>query len=216
IVLNVPALATNAQANAAPNTTFRPGPKQLTITTADVNGGVSSVNGITLHVMGTNGTGTNAVTYTPNVVNVPPPAFTGPNAHALQNAIDSAPAGSLLVLSQGTYNENVLVWKPLKIQGLGPGGIVGAHELLARDPEDPRAHVLGSIVDGRYFPENAPTYDAAVAAHGPYAGVDATHPVLRAADLTVTAQNVNAYNLPAGINGTFSQARIDGLALMTG
>src|SRR5207237_1163168 len=88
------------------------GSRQITVQ-ADFIGGVSSVNGITLHVMGTNGTGTNAVIYTPNVVNVPPPAFTGPNAHALQNAIDSAPAGSLLVLSQGTYNENVLVWKPL-------------------------------------------------------------------------------------------------------
>ena len=38
-------------------------------------------------------------------------------------------AGSLLVLSPGTYNANVLMWKPLKIQGLGPGGIIGAHEL---------------------------------------------------------------------------------------
>ena len=45
--------------------TFRPGPKQLTITTANANGGVSSVNGITLHVLGPNGTGANTVTYNP-------------------------------------------------------------------------------------------------------------------------------------------------------
>jgi hypothetical protein len=206
IVLNVPALSG----------TFRPGPKQLTITTANVNGGVSSVNGITLHVMGTNGNGANTVAYNPPVVNVPAPAITGPNAHALQNAIDGAAPGSLLVLSPGVYNENVVVWKPLKIQGLGAGGIIGAHELQARDPEDPRFHVVGSVIDGRYFAENAPAFDATVAAHGTYAGVDADHPVLRGADLTVLAQTTSAYNLGTGITATFAQARIDGLALMTG
>jgi hypothetical protein len=216
IVLNVPALASNLVANLLPNDSFRPGPHQLTITTSDANGGVSSVNGITLHVMGTNGTSTNTVTYNPPVVNVPAPAITGPNAHALQNAVDSAAAGSLLVLSPGVYNENVVAWKPLKIQGRGPGGIVGAHELQARDPEDPRFHVVGSVIDGRYFAENAAGFDATVAAHGPYAGVDADHPVLRGADLTLLAQSTGAYNLGSGINSTFARARVDGVALMTG
>ena len=64
------AIASNSAANGSPNGTFRPGPKQLTITTANINGGVSSVNGITLHVLGTNGTNANAVTYNPTVVNV--------------------------------------------------------------------------------------------------------------------------------------------------
>ena len=40
------------RANLLPNLTFRPGPKQLTITSANANGGVSSVNGITVHVLG--------------------------------------------------------------------------------------------------------------------------------------------------------------------
>ncbi|HSS10947.1 MAG TPA: hypothetical protein VLL25_13745, partial [Acidimicrobiales bacterium] len=207
IVIQVPATNT---------TTFRPGPKQLAIVTASANGGVSSVNGITVHVLGSNGTGANAVAYNPPVVNVPAPSFTGPNAHALQNAIDSAAAGSLLVLSPGVYNENVVQWKPLKIQGLGPGGIIGAHELQARDPEDPRFHVVGSVIDGRYFDENAVVYDATAAAHAPYAGVDATHPVLRGADLTMLAQSTSAYDLGTGNSATFNQARIDGLALMTG
>ena len=216
IVISVPALASNAVANALPNSSFRPGPKQLTITTSSANGGVSSVNGITVHVMGSNGTGTNALAYNPPVVNVPAPTITGANAHALQTAIDGAAPGSLLVLSAGVYNENVVVWKPLKIQGLGAGGIIGAHELQARDPEDPRFHVVGSIIDGRYFTENAPGFDATVAAHGPYAGVDANHPVLRGADLTMLAQSTGAYNLGSGISATFAQARVDGIAFMTG
>jgi large repetitive protein len=217
IVINVPPLASNTAANLTPNSVFRPGPKQLTITTADANGGVSSVNAITLHVLGTNGTTTgNVVTYTPNVVNVPAPPANGANNHVLQNAIDAAPAGSLLVLGAGTYNENVVMWKPLKLQGLGPGGIIGAHELQARDPEDPRFNVKGTVIDGRYFAQNAPAYDATVAAHAPYAGVDAAHPVLRGADLTVLAQSTSAYNLGTGVNGTFAQARVDGIGLATG
>ncbi|TCM37814.1 hypothetical protein [Kribbella sp. VKM Ac-2568] len=215
IVINVPALASNIAANLLPNATFRPGPKQLTLTTADVNGGVSTANGITVHVMGSNGTGTNTVTYNPNVVNVAAPTLTG---HQLQTAIDAAPAKSLLVLQPGTYNENVLVWKPLKIQGKGPGGIIGAHEFQARDPEDPRFHVLGSVIDGRYFQQNATAYDALVTAHGPYA--DPSHPVLRGADVTVVAQTTAAYNLTpvtATLNQpAFNQSRVDGVALMTG
>jgi hypothetical protein len=217
IVINVPPLASNLAANVAPNGTFRPGPKQLTITTANANGGVSSVNAITVHVLGTNGSATgNVLTYNPTVVNVPAPPVNGANNHVLQNAIDAAAAGSLLVLGSGTYNENVLAWKPLKIQGLGPGGIIGAHELQARDPEDPRFNIKGTVVDGRYFQQNAAAFDATVAAHAPYAGVDAQHPVLRGADLTVVAQSTSAYNLGTGINATFAQDRVDGLGLMTG
>jgi hypothetical protein len=225
IDIQVPALATNTQANSSPNTSFRPGSKQLMITTANSQGGVSSVNGITLHVLGTNGTAGNTVTYTPPIVNVPAPPPTGGNAHALQDAIDGATAGSLLVLSPGTYNENILLWKPLKIQGLGPGGIIGAHELQGRDPEDPRFNIPGTLIDGRYYQENFTAYDATVNAHAPYvlpnfitSGLPSV--VLRGADITVVAKNTAAYdvpNLPAGQDSPgFNGARIDGLGLMTG
>ena len=214
IVINVPAISA----------AFPPGPKELTIITANTNpggGGVPSVNGITIHALGTSG----AVSYNPPVVNVaPPPPGPGTSATALQDAINSAAAGSLLVLSQGTYNENVLVWKPLKIQGLGPGGIIGAHEFQGRDPEDPRFNIKGSIIDGRFFQQNFAGFDATVAAHTPYVlppfTTGAASTVLRGADLTVVAQNVNAYNvtaLPAGQDSAgFGGARIDGLGLMTG
>src|SRR5262249_52295724 len=150
IVIQVPAINT---------TTFRPGPKQLTIVGANSNGGDSSVNGITVHVLGANGAGGNAVSYNPPIGTVPPPPpAAGGNPHALQDAIDGATAGSLVVLSPGVYNENVLLWKPLKIQGLGPGGLIGAHELNARAPEDPRFHIIGSQIDGRFFPQNATAY----------------------------------------------------------
>jgi hypothetical protein len=199
----------------AVSSTFPAGPKQLTITTA---AGVSSTNGITVHVLGTG--------YNPPIVNVPPPppepGNGGPNA--LQNAINAAAPGSLVVLSAGTYNENILVWKPLRIQGLGPGGIIGAHELQGRDPEDPRFDIKGSIVDGRFFQQNLTAYDATVAAHAPYVlpnfvGGGAST-VLRGADLTLVAKTSSDYNVASLPNGEDSPAmngaRIDGLGLMTG
>jgi hypothetical protein len=211
IVINVPAINT---------TTFRPGPKQLNIVTSNGNpggGGVPSINGITIHVLGSNGTGSSAVTYSPPVVNVapPPPVGTG----NLQAAIDGATAGSLIVLSAGTYNENVLVWKPVKIQGLGPGGLVGAHELQGRDAEDPRFNVKGTIIDGRFHQQNLTAFNATVAAHGPYAMANAPlNQVLNGADLTVVAQSAGAYNVTTvtGDSAAFGGARIDGLGLTTG
>jgi Polysaccharide lyase family 4, domain II len=158
--------------------------------------------------------------YNPTVVNVPPPPPTG--AGNLQSAIDAAAPGSLIVLSPGTYNENVLVWKPLKIQGLGPGGIIGAHELQGRDPEDPRFNIKGSIIDGRFFQQNFTAFDNTVTAHAPYelppftSGNPST--VLRGADLTVVAKGTSAFDV-ASVNGdsaAFGGARIDGLGLMTG
>ncbi len=220
IVIQVPPLASNSTANMNPNTSFRPGPKQLTLITAAANGGVSSANGLTLHVMGTNGSGANMVTYNPPVVNVPAPTINPADAHLLQNAIDGAAPGSLLVLSAGTYNENILMWKPLKIQGLGPGGIVGAHELAARDPEDPRFNVLGTTIDGRYFQQNFTDFDSRVTTHAPYVlpnfttGLAST--VLRGADITVVAQQPGTAYFISGPTGIFNAARIDGLGLVTG
>jgi large repetitive protein len=211
IVIQVPAINT---------TTFRPGPKQLTIVGATSNGGQSSVNGLTIHVLGSNGAGTNLVTYNPPVVSVPPPPPAGTDPHALQNAIDAAPVGALVVLSPGVYNENVVQWKPLKIQGLGPGGIIGAHELNTRAPEDPRFHVVGSLIDGRFFQQNATAYDATVAAHGPYAVDPTFSTIMRGADITAVAQTTTAYapaTLPATQNQrAFYNSRVDGLGLMTG
>jgi large repetitive protein len=211
IVIQVPAINT---------TTFRPGPKQLTIVGATSNGGQSSVNGITVHVLGANGGGPNAVTYNPPIVNVPPPPPAGTNQHALQDAIDGAAAGSLVVLSPGVYNENILLWKPLKIQGLGPGGIIGSHELNARAPEDPRFNVAGSVIDGRFFPQNATAYDATASGHAPYATDPTFSTIMRGADITAVAKTTSAYNVPALPSGQdspgFNGARIDGLGLQTG
>ena len=213
-MINVPAISA----------AFPPGPKQLAIITANNNPAAVAFQRQRHHHPCAGQRRWNGVTYNPPVVNVPPPPpGPGTSPTALQDAINSAAAGSLLVLSPGTYNENVLVWKPLKIQGLGPGGIIGAHEFQGRDPEDPRFNIKGSIIDGRFFQQNFSAFDATVAAHPavlPSFTNGAPSVVLRGADLTVVAQSTTAYDvttLPAGQDSAgFGGARIDGLGLMTG
>jgi hypothetical protein len=194
------------------SSSFLPGQKQLSIRTAGT-GGLSTINGITIHVLGTSGSNR----YTPNVVNVAAPT----TPHAIQNAIDAAAQNGngewpLLVLRPGSYKENVIMWKPVKLQGLGPGGIVGASELLQRAPDDPRFNILGTTIDGKFFRDDLPYFDNKVTAIGSLAGVDGAHPVLRGADITVVAKTTSAYNVPSGTAGVFSAARIDGLAATTG
>jgi polysaccharide lyase family 4-like protein/copper-binding protein NosD len=172
-------------------------PYELRIRTA---AGSVTTNGITLHYVGPG--------YNPPIVEVAAPTA---SPHAIQNAIDAAPRDSLLVLKSGTYHENVIMWKRLKLQGLGPGGLVGASELQQRQPEDPRFDIPGSVIDGRFFQDNKADWKSKIAALGPLAGVDARHPVLEGADITVVAQN-----RPAFAQGGIYAARIDGIGLRTG
>ena len=109
-----------------------PGPHQLLVTGGD---GQTTVNGLTFHVLGTG--------YTPTVLEVGPGKTYDPGAaahntggyeHAIQDALDAA-AGSAQALvvvypgPTGTFNplggyfENVIMHSPVKLQGVGPGGV---------------------------------------------------------------------------------------------
>src|SRR5207302_189540 len=41
------------------------------------------------------------------------------NNNAIQTAIDSASPGDLIIVGPGTYNEMILMWKPIRLQGVG-------------------------------------------------------------------------------------------------
>ena len=41
----------------------------------------------------------------------------------LQTAIDNAAPGDLLIIDAGTYRENVIMWKPVRLQGVGAGSV---------------------------------------------------------------------------------------------
>src|SRR5262249_22822388 len=86
--------------------------------------------------------------------------------------------------------------------------------------EDPRFHIVGSQIDGRFFPQNATAYDATVTAHAPYATDPTFSTIMRGADITAVAKSTSAYNVPALPAGqdspAFNGARVDGLGLQTG
>ncbi len=133
------------------------GPHQLSVT---ANNGQTTVNGLTYHYL--RSTGANA--YNPTILEVGPgvanpryrPSETLPGAanHAIQNALDDAPVGALVVVypnnpsanprqnPRGAYYENLIISKRVKLQGVGPGSPDGA--------------VRGSIIDGGAFAGDSP------------------------------------------------------------
>jgi hypothetical protein len=147
--------------STGPNTPA-PGPNQLKITTAD---GKRAVNALTFHYL-TPGGGYNPTvfevgvgkTYDPTdpARNTGDPANgIGPYEHALQDALNDAAGGdeALVVVypgpvdntnprynGRGAYYENLVIHSPVKLQGVGPGGVY---------PDG--TPVQGSILDGIAF-----------------------------------------------------------------
>jgi large repetitive protein len=92
------------------NATIPPGGAygELVVTRGD--NGLKTTVGIALHRAGAE----------PVVLVHPPsPTCTGLACAAVQPAIDSSPPGTLIVLGPGRYQENVILWKPVSLQGLG-------------------------------------------------------------------------------------------------
>ena len=54
-----------------------------------------------------------------------PSYVAGENAknNAIQTAIDTATSGDLIIVGPGTYNELVLMWKPVRLQGVGAASV---------------------------------------------------------------------------------------------
>ncbi len=188
------------QVPAVDNTNFRAGPKQLMI---HASTGASTATGISIHVRG----GAGANVYNPPIVNVGTPSS---NAHALQNAIDGASAGDLLLLTQGTYEENVIMNKPVMIQGLGPGGNT---QMTTNPNNEPAPLLLGTAISGRFFNTSATAWRNKLNQMKPFSGNQA---VPEAAGITVIARS-SGTNSPANLRTSafptsgLSLARIDGI-----
>ncbi|PKW26218.1 IPT/TIG domain-containing protein [Phycicoccus duodecadis] len=145
------------------------GAYQLSVTAAN---GLSTVNGITYHVLGTGysptvyevGPGVSVAAYDPT--DAASRTGTGGVSHAIQNALDDAdaneraagqPAGAdgntqLVVVypnaatttnPRGAYYENLVMSTPVKLQGVGAGGFQG--------PDTNSPYVQGTVLDGIGF-----------------------------------------------------------------
>ncbi len=106
---------TDAQitATVADGTNTGVGGRQLTVTRSD---GGSTVTAITVQ-FGLRGNGANQG----HVVQVLPDVTNNPLASPLQDAIDLAGPNDLLLVNPGIYNEMVIMWKPIQLQGWGEG-----------------------------------------------------------------------------------------------
>ena len=208
--------------------TFPAGPAQLEIISGEItgfiqfpgqgplsvnSGGRLSRNGMTIHVIGG--------AYTPPVVTVSPPV--NPDTPVIQPAILSAPADALVVIEPGTYRENLIINERIKLQGYGPGGVVGTGRLEGQDfpcpepncppvtlpGEEPFAHIQGSVIDGRHFAFDGTRQGDWQALLGGLTYVGPAD-VPEGAAITWLAPANNAYN------DASYRPQIDGLGITTG
>ena len=189
-----------------------PGQHQLHVT--NNHSGLTSENGLTIHILGGG--------YNPPVVTVSPPA--NPGERVIQAAIDGAPSGALIVIGPGTYRENLIMDKRVKIQGHGPGGAVGAGNLevidcpFPGDPadvcppptlpgEEPFSHVPGSVIDARFYSFDVERQiDWAASLPGSISGPT---PVPGGAGITIVAPSDTEFDAATDLD----RARIDGMGI---
>jgi hypothetical protein len=213
---------THIEVNVPSN--FAGGPHQLSITSSN---GHKTINGLTIHVITTSGPQNqryNPTRYevgvgyhydpTDPVRNAGDPANgIGPYEHALQDALnDAAQAGgnALVVVypgpvdnanprynGRGAYYENLVMHSPVKLQGVGPGGVY---------PDG--TPVPGSIIDGVAFGGDTNTF---------LAWEELVFGLTRAGNQDISGGQV-IYVLPESTNqfGSNYKAAIDGFDIRGG
>ena len=58
------------------------------------------------------------------IENTVPTRVSGANGQTIQAAIDAAKPGDLILVDAGTYNELVVMWKPVRLQGVGAASVI--------------------------------------------------------------------------------------------
>ena len=99
----IPACAVQQQAQYGGSTAYC---GQLMISAGN---GKQSIDSVTVTVGGK----------APTRIATPPKPMTQTGPGSLQAAIDNASPGDLIIVPQGTYNEMLLMWKPVRLQGVG-------------------------------------------------------------------------------------------------
>ena len=83
----------------------------------------------------------------------------------LQTAIDNATPGDLIIVGPGVYRENLLMWKPVRLQGVGAESVIINADAHPAGKMEPWRHqvvcLFGLTLDGR--PADAPYDDCSTA-----------------------------------------------------
>lgn len=66
----------------------------------------------------------------------------------IQGAVDAATPGTLILVPPGLYDEPVVMWKPVRLQGAGEGAVINAVKAPAEKLATWRAKVEGLITSG--------------------------------------------------------------------
>jgi hypothetical protein len=127
-----------------------------------------------------------------------------PADHAtIQAAIDAANPGDLIVVSPGVYNESVIMWKPVRLQGAGAGvTMINAVKRPTESLLEWRAKMDGLFADG--LVDALPNQLAGAAGFDVSEGAAIT--VLGPTDATAAAN-------PAAYSFNDYESRIDGFSL---
>jgi len=165
-----------------------PSPSSAELVVVRGDNGMRSVNSVTL----------TRSAETP--IRVPTPAYP-----TIQSAIDGATPGSLILVAPGAYEEQVVMWKPVRLQGYGAATIINAVKRPPEKLEAWRNKVQGLIDNGSVSLVPGQDAGAIVPVEGP-AGPLQTE---QGAGVTVLA-----YADPLGPNSYLTYpSRIDGFTI---
>ena len=119
---NVPACGAPLQRTGSGNNTFPASCGELVITAGN---GKKSVDSIMVTVGGKHPTYVTPTSITGSSNSSCLSGAGGLSANnAIQTAIDCATPGDLIIVAPGTYTEMVLMWKPVRLQGVGSGSVI--------------------------------------------------------------------------------------------
>ncbi len=138
-----------------------------------------------------------------------PPLQVAPGSK-IQPVIDAAPAGSLVLVPPGTYNELVVMWKPIRLQGWGAGStFINAAKSPAEKVQQWRDKVQGIVASG-----------AVDLLPGQPTGAGFPEPALLGTEegpgVIVLSRNRNTNQGGFGLVGGRPNARIDGVTISGG
>lgn len=119
---------------------------------------------------------------------VEPRAPTGPDPlpDPIQEAIDAAAPGDLILVAPGIYNENPILYKPLRLQGSGAGTVIAANPSPAGRLDAWHAKVMAVLGNDPF----AATENAGVTVFG-----------TNATDFTAAQARVDGFRITGGIAG---------------